>query len=212
MGDNGNRLQREKSTGRLWREGPARQLDRIALEAARGRVLDVGAGAGRHSLALRERGLDVVAIDVSPSNVALMRERGVDHAELLDVFALEEASLGRFDTIVFLMQSIGIAGSRFGFESLLETIEAALAPGGQILLDSSRLVGESADVGGEVEVQFSFRGFVGERFSWLYLGYPELEAWSTGLGWRCERLARLPSGDYLARLTRPEGAAASRGR
>jgi SAM-dependent methyltransferase len=190
-------------------DGPIAELDRLALDAARGRVLDVGAGAGRHCLALQTRGLECVAIDVAPECVALMRERGVAEVHEVDVFQLPNAQLGGFDTLLFLMQSIGIAGSRFGLESLLETIAPSLADGGQILLDSSPLTGNADSEGGEVEVQFAFRGSVGERFSWLYLAYPQLEAWTTALGWRCEQLAVLESGDYLARLTKPEGAAAT---
>ncbi len=186
--------------------------DQLALETARGRVLDVGAGAGRHTLALQARGLACVAIDVSPTCVALMRERGVTQAECVDVFQLADAELGRFDTVLFLMQSIGISGSRFGLEALLEIIAGVLEPGGQVLLDSSPLQGEAQSEGGEVEVQFAYDGDVGEAFSWLYLAYPQLEAWTRAVGWRCEKLGEAPTGDYLARLTKPGDAASQLGR
>lgn len=192
-------------------EASTAALDRLALENARGRVLDIGAGAGRHALALQQRGLEVVALDVSPVCVDVARRRGVRHAICGDVFALDALELGRFDTILLLMQSIGIAGSRLGVERLLEQLRGALQPGGQLLLDSSPLRIDDEDEPpqepGEVEVRFDYRNLRGRPFPWIYLAEPELEAIARALGWGFEVLERqLPDGEYLARLIRAEGA------
>jgi len=192
-------------------EGDTAFLDERALDAARGRVLDVGSGAGRHALALQARGQDVCAIDVSPTCVELMRRRGVADPRCIDVFHLEAGDAGGFDTVLLLMQSIGIAGTRLGFESLLGKVRACLRPGGQVLLDSSALQGElgvavEGDAArgrgpGEVEVRFHYRNLRGRAFPWLYLSEEQLAEWAAAVGWRCEILQRADdTPEYLARL------------
>ena len=192
--------------------GRLEALDKRAIRESRGRVLDAGAGAGRHSLALQEAKYSVVAIDVSPLCVEVMQGRGVEEAHVADVFDLDCEEFGDFDTILFLMQSIGIAGSLFGLERLLISLRPLLRPGGQILLDSSPLAGphspnrDSSDgVLDGIDVSFSYRGSRGESFSWLYLDEEALAEVAGRLGWALEVLDRTAAGEYLARLGRAEG-------
>ena len=114
--------------------------------------------------------------------------------------------------MLLLMQSIGIAGSRFGLEGLLGRIAACLAPGGQVLLDSSALYNEpgypvDSDEArrrepGEVEVRFHYRNLRGRPFPWLYLSEAELANCAAALAWHCEILQRADGApEYLARLT-----------
>ncbi|MBQ2132297.1 MAG: methyltransferase domain-containing protein, partial [Prevotella sp.] len=65
------------------------EIERKALEMAKGKTLDVGAGAGCHSLILQKRGFDVTAIDISPLSVEPMRARGVKKAFEQDFYALD---------------------------------------------------------------------------------------------------------------------------
>jgi SAM-dependent methyltransferase len=113
-------------------------MERRAMRLARGRVLDVGCGAGRVALHLQERGLDVVAIDVSPGAVEVSRRRGVRDARVLALADVDESSLGRFDTIV-------LYGNNFG---LLESERAAvrhLRRLGRLTTGRGRILGESLD-------------------------------------------------------------------
>jgi SAM-dependent methyltransferase len=87
-----------------------RPVERQAMRFARGRVLDIGAGAGRVALHLQERGHEVVAIDVSPGAVQLMQERGVRDARLLGINDVGP-ELGTFDTVVLYGNNIGLLGS-----------------------------------------------------------------------------------------------------
>ncbi|MCA9502954.1 MAG: class I SAM-dependent methyltransferase [Spirochaetaceae bacterium] len=194
-------------------EGTLAELDRAALERCRGRVLDVGAGAGRHALAL-QGGLEVVAIDVSPLCTALCRERGVRDARTLDVMRLEaDASLGRFDTILFGMQTIGVAGGTLALERLLGRLRHRLEPGGGILADSSALrepwEGDATDRSasrGEIVLSTRYRGWRGEPFPWLYLAEEDLCEVAGRAGFGMETLARAPDGEFLALLQpRSEG-------
>ena len=81
-------------------------LERQALQLARGRILDVGAGAGCHSLALQAMGHSVTAIDISPLAVETMTARGVKDARIEDFWSVE----ARYHTILMLMNGIGIVG------------------------------------------------------------------------------------------------------
>lgn len=92
----------EMPVGTLFREEEDMPpLEWKALDLCCGRVLDVGAGAGCHSLALQKRGLDVTAVDISPLSVDVMRRRGVRQAWEADVF--DEAFAGCYDTVLMLI-------------------------------------------------------------------------------------------------------------
>jgi SAM-dependent methyltransferase len=185
-------------------KGRLLDLDETALAAARGRILDVGAGAGRHALALQELGCEVVAVDISPLCVEVMRARGVNQVHVADVFSIGgERDLGGFDTVLFLMQSIGIAGSLFGLEQLLDLLRPLVRPGGQLLLDSSpllRVPGDSSDLSEGIDVSFAYEGYRGKSFSWLYLDETMLGEVAIRRGWNMEILGRTSASEYLARL------------
>ena len=191
--------------------------DRAALARARGRVLDAGAGVGSISLALQERGLAVTALEVIPEGVAIMRERGV-----LDVREgrLEELPRnGAFDTILLLMNGTSLAGTLSGLPAFLETLEGLLAPGGQVLVDSTDLAGwestEGASRGGagpewgpedaypgELQYQLEFEGRRGAPFPQLFVDPSTLEKIAEENGWKMESVWRGEEGEYLACLVR----------
>jgi len=193
-------------------DGALGKLDSLALDRCRGRVLDVGAGAGRHALALQQRGLEVVAIDVSPLCTALCLERGVRDARTYDVMQLDsEQALGRFDTIFFGMQTIGVAGGVAPLGRLLERLKSCLSPGGEILADSSALrepwEGDASDTSatrGEIVLSTRYRGWRGEPFAWLYVAEADLAELARRAGFEMETLGRIESGEYLAALRAPE--------
>ncbi len=97
------------------------------------KTLDVGAGAGCHSLVLQEKGFDVTAIDISPLSVQAMKERGVKNVLEQDFFTLK----GQYDTILMLMNGIGIVGTLERLPKFFRQLDNILAPGGQVLCDSS---------------------------------------------------------------------------
>lgn len=191
-------------------DGSLAELDRLSLDRCRGRILDVGAGAGRHALALQERGHDVMAIDLSPICVALCKARGVDNVRRLDVMALAseaEEPIGRFDTIFFGMQTIGVAGGVVALGRLLARLTDLLAPDGELIVDSSALreawEGDQSDTTpsrGEIVLSMRYRGWFGERFPWLYLAQDDLEEVAAGAGFEMEKLGSVESGEYLAAL------------
>lgn len=193
-------------------DGSLSELDAIALDRCRGRVLDVGAGAGRHALALQDRGLEVLAIDVSPICTSLCRERGVVDARTLDVMTLDSAeALGCFDTIFFGMQTIGVAGGVAPLEELLRRLRNCLLPEGILIVDSSALRepwegddGDQSPTRGEIVLSMRYRGLRGEPFPWVYLGEPDLRDAAARAGFEMETAGRVDSGEFLAILRMTE--------
>lgn len=198
-------------------------LEQTALRLARGRVLDVGAGAGCHTLALQQQNektgtpSSVMALDISPLSCEAMSLRGCRNVVCQNLFApvLRE----KFDTILMLMNGTGIAGKASRLPALLSRLKELLCEGGQILIDSSDLVylfededgnAELPDDGtyyGEVDYQMVYEAegigtVVGKPFDWLYADYNLLATAAKASGLNCKLVQEGDHYDYLARLSR----------
>ena len=185
-------------------------LEQRALNEVRGKVLDVGAGAGCHALALQERGFDVTAVDISPLSCETMKERGVANVECVNIF--NQRFQERFDTLLLLMNGTGIAGKLSRLPQLLSRLKQLMNPGAQILIDSSDLryiyedengvldVGLDGAYYGEVDYQMTYRNIIGKSFDWLYADSVVLAECCRQCGLKCEILAQGNHYDYLARI------------
>ena len=186
------------------------EIERAALNMAKGRTLDVGAGAGCHSLVLQQRGLDVTAIDISPLSVETMKERGIHKAKRQDFFTLE----GKFDTILMLMNGIGIVGSLERMPVFFTQLDKILAPGGLVLCDSSDIsyvfetedgiieLPEDTAYYGELSFQMQYKDTVSKPFPWLYIDADTLKEEAARNGYYAEVVAEGEHYDYLARISR----------
>lgn len=186
------------------------EIERAALNMAKGRTLDVGAGAGCHSLVLQQRGLDVTAIDISPLSVETMKERGIHKAKRQDFFTLE----GKFDTILMLMNGIGIVGSLERMPVFFTQLDKILAPGGVVLCDSSDIsyvfetedgiieLPEDTAYYGELSFQMQYKDTVSKPFPWLYIDADTLKEEAARNGYYAEVVAEGEHYDYLARISR----------
>ena len=153
---------------RSYQEMP--KLERMALDMARGNVLDVGAGAGCHTLALQEKAITCKAIDISPLSCEAMRLRGIKDVECINLFAPHlsdgckdgELSEKGFDTILLLMNGTGIAGKIAHLPELFDRLKSLLAPEGQVLIDSSDLkyIYENEDGSFDIDLNAAYYGEV----------------------------------------------------
>jgi SAM-dependent methyltransferase len=210
--------EREEVPVAAWFREPADSgPERAALNLCRGRVLDVGAGTGLHALELQARGLEVCAIDVVPEAVEIMRRRGVRDARQADVFGFAG---GPFDTVLVYANGAGLAETLSGLPALITTLDRLVAPGGQILLDSTdlrpedpgatRLVQDAAGIWrredgrylGDIQFQIEYRGTKAPPFPQLYVDPDAMADVAAAGGWTCEVVERGRGGSYLARLTR----------
>ena len=184
-------------------------LEQEALQIAKGSILDVGAGSGCHSIALKEMGKESFAIDISPLSVAVMRERGVDAANI-NLFDLSFTS--RFDTILMLMNGSGIIGRLQNIGEFFKRIKTLLNPGGCVLMDSSDLkylfededgnfeIDNTDGYYGEVDFSMRYKNIKGESFDWLYIDFDTLSLYASQYGFKAELVKKGEHYDYLAKL------------
>jgi SAM-dependent methyltransferase len=210
-------LVREMPAGLWFRdENTFDDLERFAVELCRGRVGDVGAGVGPHALALQRRGHEVVAIDASDVAVEAMRERGVVDARVGDVFDPPGAP---FDTLLLLMNGIGLVGTEPGLMRWLAKVPDWLSDGGQVLLDTTDLTLADTDetrhgaearrrAGGHpgaVMFRLSFEGTVGDPFPWLFVRAEDLVRLAASHGFSGQVVFDEGNGRCLVRLSRAAG-------
>lgn len=186
-------------------------LERKALDIAKGSVLDVGCGAGSHSLYLqKEKKLKVTAIDVSEGAVEVCKLRGLKDARHLDFFELNEE---KFDTVLLLMNGTGIIGKLRNMDHFFDHVRSLLNPGGQVLMDSSDLsylfdtdedggiwVNLDAPYYGELEFSLSYKKERSSAFPWLYTDFHTLELAANKNNFSCELVKKGKHFDFLAQL------------
>lgn len=194
---------------------PIPELELRALSMCRGRVLDLGAGAGRHALELQARGFEVTALDISHDAVAVMRHRGVRDARRGD---LAELKGERFDTILLLMHGIGIVGTLEGLSTFLAEARNVLNGAGRIVCDSADLTvilpsltesARQADTGsarypGEVEFRLTYGTLEGQPYPWLFVDPQTLGRFARAAGYRCSIVCRGARGAFAGVLERGE--------
>ena len=187
------------------------KLEQKSLQLAKGKVLDVGCGAGSHSLALQnDRNLEVISIDISPNAIQACILRGLKNAKVQDIMTLEDE---KFDTILLLMNGTGIFGTLKETPSFLQKLKSLLNPNGQILIDSSDIIymfDDDEDGGkwvpgagyyGELTFTVSYKNETEATFPWLYLDYNTLQNVALAKGLQCELILEGEHYDYLAKLS-----------
>lgn len=193
---------------RTFEEMPVQEQE--ALKRCKGRILDIGAGAGAHSIWLQANGLEVISIDISPLSCETMKERGLKEVYCCDVYSLNDQ---KFDTILLLMNGAGVAQTLPGLSVLLKHLKHLLNPGGRILADSSDLLylftdenGESwVDIAsdtyyGEMEYQLSYKQVKGKKFPWLFVDPDTLTDYAETEGFRVVEKIKGLHFDYLVEL------------
>lgn len=184
------------------------KIEQQALELAKGRILDVGCGAGSHSLYLQEKNLKIKAIDVSKGAIKVCKKRGLLNAKLLSLLDEKET----YDTIFLLMNGTGIFQTLQDVPKYLKHLKSLLNENGQILIDSSdiKYMYEDEDGGfwqdlnsgyyGELDYFLSYKGEKEKPMKWLYLDFKTLVIACATVGLQCEKIIEGEHFDYLAKL------------
>ena len=180
------------------------EIEKYALSLVKGSVLDIGAGAGAHSLALLASGMDVTALDNSEASCSVMQSRGIKNVILSDI---HDYSLRSFDTLLLLMNGIGLARSIDGLKTTLTHLNSLLNNGGQVLFDSSDLKyleRKTESYYGEMKMRYIYKGLSSEWDSWLYIDpytlIQKCEEWSIPI----EIIIEDDTGLFLARMPKWE--------
>lgn len=185
-------------------------LEKKALDLSFGKVLDVGSGAGSHSLYLQnEIKLEVTALDISPKSIEICKARGVKNAICEDLLQFSEKD---FDTILLLMNGTGIFQSLEHIDQYLQKLKSLVAENGQILLDSTDILymyDQDEDGGvlvpatgyyGELDYYLHYKGESELPMKWLYLDFDTLENAAIANGFKIQKIEQLED-SYLAQLT-----------
>ena len=185
-------------------------LEKKALDSSFGKVLDVGSGAGSHSLYLQnERKLEVTALDISPKSIEICKARGVKNAICEDLLQFSEKD---FDTILLLMNGTGIFQSLEHIDQYLQKLKSLVAENGQILIDSTDILymyDQDEDGGvlvpatgyyGELDYYLHYKGESEEPMKWLYLDFDTLENAAIANGFKIQKIKQLED-SYLAKIT-----------
>ena len=186
-------------------------LERKALTISRGKILDVGAGAGSHALYLQQSNKEVFANEISPAACDVMRKRGVKNILEQDFYLLPEDN--KYDTILMLMNGIGIAGDTNNLEKFFDKVKRLLNPGGSLIVDSSDirylfedddgsiLINLNDDYYGEISYRMIYKDVKGASFKWLFIDDELLNFYAEKSGLKMEKVADGLHYDYLAKLT-----------
>ena len=186
------------------------EIEKIALDITKGQVLDLGCGAGSHSLYLQEKNHLVKAVDISEGAIKICKKRGLKNAVAMNLWDLKSE---KFDTILSLMNGAGICGSLGMVPSFMAHLKSLLNPNGQVLIDSSDIIYMFEDEDGEVdlpdedhyygEVEFNlqYKKEKSGAFPWLYIDYYRLKHYAEESGFKCKLIHEGEHYDYLAQLT-----------
>ncbi|MEO9511914.1 MAG: methyltransferase domain-containing protein [Flavobacteriaceae bacterium] len=186
-------------------------LEQKALQLAKGKILDIGCGAGNHSLYLQREGFPVTGLDTSLGAIEVCKKRGIKtsvHSSILDY------TNAKYDTLLLLMNGIGLAGKLTDLGLFLNHLKSLLSPKGQILLDSSDIIymfDQDQDGGvwipntgkyyGEVQFYIEYKGKKSLPFHWLYLDFNTLQNACSDNDLNCELVSEGEHYDYLAKLS-----------
>ncbi len=184
------------------------KLEQIALSNCEGNILDVGACAGPHASYLINKGFNVKAIETSAKSVQTLIKLGID-AEQISFYEAK----GKYDTVLMLMNGIGIAGSLANLPVFFKQLKGLINKEGQALIDSSDLIYLFDDINaklskqiqreyyGEISYKLKYKHYIGRKFNWLFLDARRMEQHAQLAGLKFELIYSGENHHFLARLT-----------
>jgi SAM-dependent methyltransferase len=185
------------------------KLEKMALSACRGSVLDLGGGVGSHGLYLQRKKFEVCLLDISERCCQIATERGVKKVFNQD---FRRSLPGKYKTILMMMNGIGVCGTLVGLKAFLKKVKKNLQPGGCILFDScdilfayeqknsAILLEVNRKYYGELIYETSYKKIKSEPFPWLFIGVDKMREIAEKMNYRFQVLHQQKDGRYLGRL------------
>lgn len=189
--------------------------EKQAIKYARGRVLDIGVGAGRHAIYLQQRGHDVLGTDISPMALKVARERGLRTTRLVPITKIDKR-LGMFDTILMLGNNFGLMTDATRCRWLLRRLKSFTSPDARIITSSNDIYQTDAKehlayqrsnrrrgrMSGQIRMRIRHRHYCTPWFDYLMVSPDEMEQLVDGTGWTITHIYRGPAALYAAVLER----------
>jgi SAM-dependent methyltransferase len=180
-------------------------IEVFALNLCEGEILDIGAGAGVHSLILQRNNFDITALEISAGAWEVMKQRGISKIINASVMDYNEK---KYDTLLMMMNGIGFCGYVDELKNFLIHAKNLLKPNGQIVFDSSDVSylyedeqPETDSYYGEIDYQYEYKGESGEWFSWLYADENLMAELAKECGYQLQIMFRDDDNAYLGKLT-----------
>jgi len=188
-------------------------IEKRALKYAKGKILDVGCGAGRHVLYLQNKGFNILGIDKSPLAIKICKERGCKQVKVMDILKTK-IKANTFDTIILFGNNLGIGGNLKGVKKLLKILRG-LAKKDGILLLSSIDVRATKDKGhinyqkrnlkhgryiGILKIRIEYKNLIGDWFNWVMVEPKILKHLASKSNWEVKKIYRGKWGHYAAVL------------
>jgi SAM-dependent methyltransferase len=178
-----------------YRDWPAHE--KRAMRYVRGKVLDIGCGAGRHSLYLQEKGFDVLGIDVSPLAIKVCKLRGLKKAELISMSQIS-SKLVRFDTLLMFGNNFGLFESFDKAKRLLKRFHRITSEKARIIAESTdpykttepdhlkyhKLNREKSRMPGQIGLRVRYKKYATPWFDYVLVSEDEMKHILKGTGWR----------------------------
>lgn len=185
--------------------------EKKAIRHARGRVLDIGSGAGRHSLYLQGKGLEVLGIDNSPLAIEVCKLRGLRNTKVMSITQIN-SKLGVFDTILMMGNNFGLFGSFKGTRRLLKKLSKITSGNGRIIAGSNdvyktetpehlsyhELNRERGRMAGQIKLRVRYKKYTTPWFDYLMVSKEEMENILDGTDWEVNKFIESDGSVYIA--------------
>lgn len=183
-----------------------------AMKFARGRILDIGCGAGRHSLYLQDNGLKTTGIDTSPLAIKICKRRGLKQAKLMSIEGVKNFRKGSFETIIMMGNNFGLLGNPKKAKRLLKLFR-------KITTENARIIAESSDpyktknpehkkyhernkrkgrLPGQVKIRVRFHEYITDWLEFLFVSKKEMKDIIRGTGWYVKKFIDSEASIYIA--------------
>ena len=176
--------------------------ERQAARLARGRVLDVGCGAGRFALHLQQKGLHVTGVDNSRGAVKICKLRGVKDVRLMSIDEIGKFNPESFDTVMMMGNNFGLFGGFQKAKRLLAKLHRITSSTGQIIaeavdpyqtkeklhLDYQRWNRNRGRMSGQLRFRIRHENIVGPWLDYLLVSLKEMKQILAGTGWEITRV------------------------
>ena len=194
-------------------------FEQRAVQFARGRVLDIGCGAGRHALYLQQKGCDVTGIDASPGAIKVCKARGVKKALTRPIADIDRFGRAAFDSIVMLGNNFGLFGNPVNARRLFKQLHRITSDDARIIagtrnpyatadpnhLEYHRWNRQRRRMPGQIRMRVRFGRAIGPWFDYLFVSPEEMTRILEGTDWRIEEFFGPGSSNYFAIITKKEG-------
>ncbi|MBN2542112.1 methyltransferase domain-containing protein [bacterium] len=184
--------------------------EKMAMKHVSGRVLDVGCGAGRHSLYLQSKGFNVAGIDSSPLAITVCRKRGMRDARIIPITRLNHR-VGIFDTIIMMGNNFALLGKPKRVKWMMRRFYNMTTDGGKIIaqvrdpyqtdvpehLAYHAQNRKKGNLSGEARIRVRYKKYVTPWIDFLMVSLNEMKQILEGTRWQVQGVIDGEGGEYI---------------